>query len=179
MFQFRRFPPRSYVFTTQYMTINHVDCSIRKSRGQSLLTTNPSLSQLTTSFIGSQCQGIHPTLLKVSPFNQCPYMSSHWFLKIVVKILHPTLLIFKFVVWYFYNFLIALLLLYSIFKMLLSFLIGNRFQQTFFMFTQIRHRFSLIIIPYLLKFVKSFFDFSQSGHKWTRTTDLTLIRRAL
>ena len=71
--------PRSYVFTTQCMEFSHADCSIRKSRGQSLLTTNPSLSQLTTSFIGSQCQGIHPALLKVSPFNQCPYMSSHCF----------------------------------------------------------------------------------------------------
>ena len=79
MFQFRQFPPRSYVFTTQCMEFPHADCSIRKSRGQSLLTTNPSLSQLTTSFIGSQCQGIHPALLKVSPFNQCPYMSSHCF----------------------------------------------------------------------------------------------------
>ena len=36
----------------------HVDCSIRTSTDQCLLTTPRSFSQLTTSFIGSQCQGI-------------------------------------------------------------------------------------------------------------------------
>ena len=38
------------------------DFSIRKSAGQSSLTAHRSLSQLTTSFFGSQCQGIHPAL---------------------------------------------------------------------------------------------------------------------
>ena len=38
----------------------HVDCSIRKSVDQCLFATPHSLSQLTTSFIGSQCQGIRP-----------------------------------------------------------------------------------------------------------------------
>ena len=37
----------------------HADCSIRKSADQCLLTTPRCLSQLTTSFFGSQCQGIH------------------------------------------------------------------------------------------------------------------------
>ena len=36
---------------------------IRKSMDQSLFTAHHGLSQLTTSFIGSWCQGIHPTLL--------------------------------------------------------------------------------------------------------------------
>ncbi len=36
---------------------------IRKSMAQSLLTAPHGLSQLTTSFIGSWCQGIHPVLL--------------------------------------------------------------------------------------------------------------------
>ena len=46
----------------------HADCSIRKSADQCLLTTPRSLSQLTTSFIGSQCQGIRPALLFALPF---------------------------------------------------------------------------------------------------------------
>ena len=46
----------------------HADCSIRKSAGQSSLTAHRSLSQLTTSFIGSQCQGIHPALIFALPF---------------------------------------------------------------------------------------------------------------
>ena len=54
----------------QYMMhgLIHADCSIRKSAGQSLLTAHRSLSQLTTSFIGSQCQGIRPALLFALPF---------------------------------------------------------------------------------------------------------------
>ena len=45
-----------------------MDCSIRKSAGQCSLTTHRSLSQLTTSFIGSQCQGIRPALFLALPF---------------------------------------------------------------------------------------------------------------
>ena len=44
------------------------DFSIRKSAGRSSLTAHRSLSQLTTSFIGSQCQGIHPALMFALPF---------------------------------------------------------------------------------------------------------------
>ena len=68
MFQFRRFPSYTYVFSIRYMSFSHVDCSIRISAGLSLLTTHRSFSQLTTSFIGSQCQGIRPALLLALPF---------------------------------------------------------------------------------------------------------------
>ena len=68
MFQFRGFPSYSYWFTVWCMTVNHADCSIRKSAHQCLLTAPRSLSQLTTSFIGSQCQGILHTLLLALPF---------------------------------------------------------------------------------------------------------------
>ena len=68
MFQFRRFP--SYTYLIQYMMhdLHRADFSIRKSAGQSSLTAHRSLSQLTTSFIGSQCQGIHPALIFALPF---------------------------------------------------------------------------------------------------------------
>ena len=45
-----------------------MDCSIRTSVGQSSLTTHHSFSQLTTSFFGSQCQGIRPALFLALPF---------------------------------------------------------------------------------------------------------------
>ena len=45
----------------------HVDCSIRTSTDQSLLATPRSFSQLATSFIGSQCQGIHLKLFVAWP----------------------------------------------------------------------------------------------------------------
>ena len=48
--------------------LHRADFSIRKSAGQSSLTAHRSLSQLTTSFIGSQCQGIHPALYFALPF---------------------------------------------------------------------------------------------------------------
>ena len=41
---------------------------IQKSADQRLFAPPRSLSQLITSFIGSQCQGIHPTLLFVDRF---------------------------------------------------------------------------------------------------------------
>ena len=45
-----------------------MDCSIRISAGLCSLTAHRSFSQLTTSFIGSQCQGIRPALLLALPF---------------------------------------------------------------------------------------------------------------
>ena len=45
-----------------------MDCSIRISAGLCSLTTHRSFSQLTTSFFGSQCQGIRPALFLALPF---------------------------------------------------------------------------------------------------------------
>ena len=62
--------PLIYLFDSVYdvWKLLHTDFSIRKSAGQSSLTAHRSLSQLTTSFIGSQCQGIHPALMFALPF---------------------------------------------------------------------------------------------------------------
>ena len=62
--------PLIYLFDSVYdvQKLLCTDFSIRKSAGQSLLTTHRSLSQLTTSFFGSQCQGIHPALFFALPF---------------------------------------------------------------------------------------------------------------
>ena len=48
----------------QYMVhgLLHVDFSIRKSADQWIFAPPRSLSQLITSFVGSQCQGIRPAL---------------------------------------------------------------------------------------------------------------------
>ena len=51
--------PYVYLCIQYTLTDLHLlGCPIRKSPDQSLLTTPRGLSQLTTSFIGSQCQGI-------------------------------------------------------------------------------------------------------------------------
>ena len=44
------------------MALHHRGCPIRKSAGQRLFPPHRGLSQVITSFIGSQCQGIHLTL---------------------------------------------------------------------------------------------------------------------
>ena len=44
------------------MVLHHEGFPIRKSAGHSLFPTHRGLSQVITSFIGSQCQGIHLTL---------------------------------------------------------------------------------------------------------------------
>ena len=56
------------LFSIWCIAFCYADCSIRKSAYQCLLTAPRSLSQLTTSFIGSQCQGILHTLLLALPF---------------------------------------------------------------------------------------------------------------
>ena len=62
--------PLIYLFDSVYdaRSLHRADFSIRKSAGQSSLTAHRSLSQLTTSFFGSQCQGIHPALMFALPF---------------------------------------------------------------------------------------------------------------
>ena len=64
-----------------------MDCSIRKSAGQSSLTAHRSLSQLTTSFFGSQCQGIHPVLLFALPFG---IVLSHYMILATLIVFYPT-----------------------------------------------------------------------------------------
>jgi hypothetical protein len=58
MFQFAGFASRTYEFSSGYRN-EAVGCPIRKSRDQRLLASPPGLSQRATSFIASQCQGIH------------------------------------------------------------------------------------------------------------------------
>ena len=54
MFQFPTF-----AFLAEWQAFNLPGCPIRKSRDQGLFAPPPSLSQLITSFIASESQGIH------------------------------------------------------------------------------------------------------------------------
>ena len=55
------------LFSMWCMNIVHADCSIRISADHIMLADPRSFSQLTTSFVGSWCQGILPTLLLAWP----------------------------------------------------------------------------------------------------------------
>lgn len=59
MFHFPRFAPFKVIHTLYVL-----GCPIRKSTDQSFLTAPRSLSQSSTSFIASLCQGIHHLPLK-------------------------------------------------------------------------------------------------------------------
>src|SRR5699024_7650398 len=63
MFQFPRFPSIRYGLAYGYMRVAHVGVPSRRSPDRRIFAPLRSFSQLITSFIGSQCQGIHPALL--------------------------------------------------------------------------------------------------------------------
>ena len=58
MFQFPGFPSYTYWFSIWSMVLHHGCSHIRKSADRSLYAAPRGLSQLVTSFFGSQCQGI-------------------------------------------------------------------------------------------------------------------------
>ena len=151
MFQFGRFPSYTYWFSIWYMSFSHVDCSIRISAGLSSLTTHRSFSQLTASFFGSQCQGIRPALFLALPFVFSEFsIHCSFFTRLLISLL-------KIVSFHFLYFLHTFLIQFS--RCLFSIL----FQEQ-----KLTDNFHYLLISFL-----------DGGHKWTRTTDLTLIRRAL
>ena len=62
MFQFSGFPLHHYEFIMQWLESVQPGFPIRKSADHRICAPSRSLSQLVTSFFGSQCQGIHPAL---------------------------------------------------------------------------------------------------------------------
>ena len=58
MFQFPEFPTYTYVFSIRFITLRYEGFPIRISTDRSLFAAPRSFSQLVTSFVGSQCQGI-------------------------------------------------------------------------------------------------------------------------
>ena len=167
MFQFRRFP--SYTYFIQYMMtkLSLSDCSIRISTDHIMLADPRGFSQLTASFVGSWCQGILPTLLLAWPVW---IMFSSFRLLIVVN--YPTSK--KFLLSLSHNFLICI-----------TFTSIIQFSSFCFNYLyQIAKKSGLRQQIRELRSRKDFFNLIDrlgrlNGHKWTRTTDLTLIRRAL
>ena len=60
MFQFTGFPSIRYGFTYGYMRVSHVGFPIQTPADQWIFAPPRGFSQLITSFVGSQCQGIRP-----------------------------------------------------------------------------------------------------------------------
>ena len=88
MFQFPGFPLIHYVFMYEYARSSCVGFPIQKSAGQWIFAPYRSLSQLITSFVGSQCQGIRPVPYLAWPFvpTSCSVMMrSVLFLRFLLK----------------------------------------------------------------------------------------------
>ena len=74
MFQFPTF-----AFLAEWQAFNLPGCPIRKSGDQRLFASTPSLSQLITSFIASESQGIH-RLPFLTFLSLTPYLVSDWYI---------------------------------------------------------------------------------------------------
>ena len=168
------------------MVLHHECFHIRKSPDRSLFAAPRSLSQLITSFIGSWCQGIHLMLLfawtsylVLVLLNCLSFLNSFLFFRIsfAVKRFYP---------FHFCN-------CYSTFRWNCSLpkffgktysnlikmcpLLSVRFYSSFTSLFGFQWTLSLSgVFPRKLFFCNSCCN---GRHKWTRTTDLALIRRAL
>ena len=69
MFQFRGFPSYTYGFSIWWQVSNLPGFPIRTSADQWIFAPTRSFSQLVTSFVGSWCQVILPTLLLAWPYS--------------------------------------------------------------------------------------------------------------
>ena len=172
MFQFPSFPTHSYVFTVRYLILHQVCSHIRKSTGLCLFTANRGLSQLVTSFIGSWCQGIHFMLLLAWTFLlnvlfSCLSFANNWFQLLFVYTLFSTLDA------------LASSAHCSNYQLLIGKTNGLCLS-TRFNINQSQLSVRFTIYSYSV-FNEHFLHpvWNAGGLKWTRTTDLTLIRRAL
>ena len=176
MFQFRRFPSIRYGLAYGYMRSSHVGFPIRISPDQWIFAPPRSFSQLVTSFIGSQCPGIHPA----------PFMLDHYGLPSAIALASgfflmncsAPLIAFGMRLPDSFHPLLRTSLLWS-------FLVCN--------VTSVTPRMSFLSLCVLRLDIdccicgfqgtsperNAFQLFTSDGLKWTRTTDLTLIRRAL
>ena len=163
------------------MVLHHGCFHIRKSADRSLFAAPRGLSQLVTSFIGSWCQGIHLMLLLA-------WTSCSIFRSILVLTFFELLEFLKH--WLFRSKKAFILFALSTFR-------WNCFtldwKDLFLVASIAWHDLSLcpLYLFFLLFFALFDFQWPQNRlgfvsqpllggwHKWTRTTDLALIRRAL
>ena len=181
MFQFPSFPTNGYVFTVRSLILHQGGSPIRKSAGRSLFTAHRSLSQLVTSFIGSWCQGIHLTL-----FFAWTYIFGSR-IKFSFELLEFRKQIRFLLVTHWKSFLCSFRNLECFFhlavKLYFFTLYWKDLSNLFFkiksvLFLSVRFTLQYTLFGFQWTyFVKPFGFTGRPG--WTRTIDLTLIRRAL
>ena len=166
------------------MVLHHECFHIRISADLCLFAAPRSFSQLITSFIGSWCQGIRLMLLFAWTFLSVISLKITWFSSFFELLeFHKTFLGYFF--------------LFAVKRLSFCALIFFHLSVKLYFFTLLFNRKTYINLLIFVLFVCSFFyssiflsfirfsmimlpHFFVSGwHKWTRTTDLALIRRAL
>ena len=181
MFQFPSFPTDGYVFTVRSLILHQGGSPIRKSAGRSLFTAHRSLSQLVTSFIGSWCQGIHLTLfftwtyifgsrIKFS-LNCLSFVNKLGFFSLRIEKAFCAL----FVILNLFFHLAVKLYFFTLYWKDLSNLFF-KIKSVLFLSVRFTLQYTLFGFQWTY-FVKPFGSTGRPG--WTRTIDLTLIRRAL
>ena len=163
MFQFPGFPSYTYGFSAWWQEFFLPGSPIQTSAAQWIFAPPRGFSQLITSFVGSQCQGIRPVPYLAWPFvpTSCSVMMrSVLFLRFLLKSVNL-----------FFSMIYGLMCFwYAVFKVQPADK-SNTYQQ---MISQDSNLLSFPSEQYLNISMLGFY-----GLKWTRTTDLTLIRRAL
>ena len=175
MFQFPTFPTLTYVFSIRF-TVLHRECfHIRISTDRSSFAAPRSFSQLVTSFFGSWCQGIHLMLLFTWTFfaSSLNFLNclSFWtfsYFGLLIHLWKGFILLLESFSTFRWNCNLPKLerpinsTLWSRKNYLSSYLFVSYSSIYFIRFSMITTR-----------------EVPAGGLKWTRTTDLALIRRAL
>ena len=170
MFQFGGFPTHTYVFSIRFMVLHHECFHIRISTDRSLFAAPRSFSQLIASFIGSWCQGIHLMLLFAWTFS-CLVLSIFswiaWVSWTFFRFVNSCEKVLSFCSW----------ISFSTFRWNCNF---TQIGKTYNFFANLVKNYlsSYLFVSYSsIYFIR--FSKITGGLKWTRTTDLALIRRAL
>ena len=171
MFQFPSFPSLDYVFIKRSMILHQSGFPIRKSADRSLFAAPRSLSQLVTSFVGSWCQGIHLVLFHA--------WTSLFFLLSIAWVSQIIILQWKSFLFRCFCFGFS-----ACFSTCGQIVVLPRFSErpSIKILISIFSLILLIICSFLLfSFQWTFFlsALPTGGLKWSRTTDLMLIRHAL
>ena len=155
MFQFRRFPLHTYVFSMQSPCFSRWGFPIRIPADLRLFAAPRSFSQLIASFFGFWCQGIHPVLFLA------------WTSWAIANLFFRSKCFSVFTLSYQYFYCTPLCYVVVIVTLMFPWIFNiTRFAFSPFVFYSV-FNVQFLTIPRL------------GGLKWARTTDLALIRRAL
>ena len=137
MFQFRGFPPHSYGFTVRCYGIAVTGFPIRISAGLWIFAPNRSFSQLVTSFFGSWCQVILPTLFIAWPLTWFELLRIRDFLLMLLKFFTLSYILIYFgktfphflclIIFIYYPWVCIYFILFGLSKYFLAFTLYHRF----------------------------------------------------